>query len=114
MSLTHELDSMSIAPIEASSAELDLIEDVLTEGVEHDHEPDATEPDDETIVTELKVMHTDESYLFVPVEALAYPVITPCLSQAMKKLEIDGTRSGKVLSTVTHLQVDQDELQKLS
>ena len=123
LSLPHELDSESIAPIEASSSEPDLIEDVLTEGVEHDHEPDAIEPDDETVITELKVMHADESDLFVPVESPANPVITPRPSRAMMKLEIDGvappilearTQNGKVLSTVADLQVDQDELQEPS
>ena len=65
--------------------------------------------------------HADEGDLFVPVEAPANPVITPHLSWAMKKLEIDGvappilearTQSGKVLSTVADLQVDQDEFQQ--
>ena len=121
LSSPHELNSESVAPIEASSAELDPIKDVPTEGVEHDHEPDAIEPDDETVITELEVTHADESDLFVPVEAPANPVITPHLSQAMKKLEIDGvahpileacTQSGKVLSTLADLQVDQDELQQ--
>ena len=46
--------------------------------------------DNETIVTEPKVTHTDDGDLFVPVEPPANPVITPHLSQAMKKLEIDG------------------------
>ena len=59
----HELDSESIAPVEASLAELDPIEAIPTEGVEHHHEPDAVEPDDETIVTQPKVMHADESDL---------------------------------------------------
>ena len=121
MSSPHEFDSESVAPIEASSAEPDPIEDVLTEGVEHDHEPNAIEPDDKTVITEPEVMHADESDLFVPVEAPANPVITPHLSWAMKKLEIDGvappileshTQSGKVLSTVADLKVDQDELQQ--
>ena len=121
MSSPHEFDSESVAPIEASSAEPDPIKDVLTEGVEHDHEPNAIEPDDKTVITEPKVMHADESDLFVPVEAPANPVITPHLSWAMKKLEIDGvappilephTLSGKVLSTVADLKVDQDELQQ--
>ena len=102
-------------------AEPDPIEAVVTEGVEHLHESDAIEPDDETIVTDLEVMHADAGDLFVPVEAPANPVITPCLSWAMKKLEIDGvappileahTQSGKVLSTVADLQVDQDEFQQ--
>ena len=82
LSSPHELDSVSVAPIDASSAELDPIEDVLTEGVEHDHEPDAIEPNDKTVITELEVMHADESDLFVPMEAPANPVITPCLSRA--------------------------------
>ena len=93
-------------------AEPDLIEDIPTEGVEHHHEPNAVEPDDKTIITQPKVTHADESDLLVPVEAPANPVITPCLSRAMKKLEIDGvappileahTWSGKVLSTVADL-----------
>ena len=89
--------------------------------MEHDHEPDTIEPNAKTVVTELWVMHTAESDLFVPVEAPANPVITPCLSWAMKKLEIDGvappileahTQSGKVLSIVADIQVDQDDLQQ--
>ena len=89
--------------------------------MEHDQDPDAVEPDDKTIITELEVTHTDESDLFVPVEAPANLVIMPHPSQAMKKLEIDGvappilearTRSGEVLSTVANFQVDQDELQQ--
>ena len=121
LSSPHELDSESIAPIEASPAEPDLIDDLPTEGVEHDHDLNAIEPDDETIVTEPKVTHADESDLFVPVEAPANLFTTPHLSWAMKKLEIVGvappilearTQSGKVLSTVASLQVDQDGLQK--
>ena len=117
----HKLDSESIAPIEASSAEPDLIEAVVTEGVEDLHESDTVEQDDKTVATELEVMHTDEGDLFVPVEAPANPVITPCLSWAMKKLDIDGeappilearTWSGEVLSTVADLQVDQNEFQQ--
>ena len=54
-------------------------------------------------------------------EAPANPVITPCLSWAMRRLEIDGmappileacTQSGKVLSTVADFQVAQDEFQQ--
>ena len=89
--------------------------------MEHLHESDAIEPNDETVISDLEVMHADEGDLFVPVEAPANPVITPHLSWAMKKLEIDGlappileacTQSGKVLSTVADLQVDQDEFQQ--
>ena len=79
------------------------------------------EPSNETVVTEPKVTHTDDGDLFVPVEPPVNPVITTCLSWAMKKLEIDGvtppileahTRSGKVLSMVANLQVEQDWLQQ--
>ena len=115
------LQSDSLAPIEASPTELDPIDNLPAEGVEHDHDPDAIKPDDETIITEPEVMHPDESDLFVPVEAPANPVITPHLSWAMKKLEIDGvappileacTWSGKVLSTMANLLDDQDGLQQ--
>ena len=121
LSSPHELDSESIAPIKASSAELDPIKDVPTEGVGHHHEPNAIERDIKTVVTELKVTHADESDLFVPVETPAIPVITLRIILAMKKLEIVGVVtsileehnwSGKVLSTVADLQVDQDELQQ--
>ena len=84
LSSPHGLNSESVTPIEALLAVLDLIYDLQTEGVEHDPDPDAVEPDDETIKTELEVTHTDESDLFVPVEVPANPVIMPSLSQAMK------------------------------
>ena len=89
--------------------------------MEHDQDPNAVGPDDETIITELEVTHAHESDFFVTVEAPANPVIMPCLSQAMKKLEIDGvappileacTQSANALSTVANFQVDQDELQQ--
>ena len=79
--------------------------------MQHDQDPNAVEPDDETVITELEATHTHESDLFVPVEAPANPVIMPCLSQDMKKLEIDGvappileacTQSGNALSTVAN------------
>ena len=67
---------------------------------------------------------TSDGNLFVPVEPPANPVIMPCLSWAMKKLETDGvtppppppileahTQSGKFLSTVANLHVKQDGLQ---
>ena len=62
--------------------------------------------------------HAEESDLFVPVEAPANPVITPRLSETMRRLEIDGkvppileahTQSVKVLSTVADFHVAQDE-----
>ena len=117
----HEPDSESVAPIEASLVEPDPIEVIQTEGVEHHPQPDTIEPDDETVVTQPEVMHAEESDLFVPVEAPANPVITPHLSQAMQRLEIDDmvppileacTWSGKVLSTVADFQVAQDEFQQ--
>ena len=49
--------------------------------------------DNETIVTELEVTDTDDGDLFVPVELPENPVNTPCLSRAMKNLEIDGVTS---------------------
>ena len=105
----HKPDSESIAPIDALLDEPDPTEDIQTEGVEHHPQPDTIEPDDETVVTQPEVTHAEESDLFVPVEAPANPVITPRLSRAMQRLEIDGeappileacTRSGKVLSVV--------------
>ena len=77
--------------------------------------------DNETVVAEPEVTHADDGDLFVPVEPPANLVITPCLSWAMKKLEIDGvtppileacTWRGKVLSTVANLHVEQDGLQQ--
>ena len=59
MSSPHEPDSESIAPIEASSVEPDPIEVIQTEGVEHYPQPDAIEPDDETVITQPEVMHTE-------------------------------------------------------
>ena len=90
-------------------------DNLQSEGVDYDNE---------TIVAEPEVTHTDDSDLFVPVELPANLIITPCLSWAMKKLEIDGvtppppppleacTRSGKVLSTAANLHVEQDGLQQ--
>ena len=89
--------------------------------MEHHPQPDAIKPDDETVVTQPVVMHAEESDLFVPVESPANPVSTPRLSQAMRRLEIDGvlppipeacTQSGKVLSTVADFHVSQDEFQQ--
>ena len=117
----HELDSESVAPVKASSVELDPIEDIQTEGVEHHPQPDAVKPDDNTVISQPEVMHTEESDLFVPAEAPANPLITPCLSQAMWRFEIDGvappileacTQSGKVLSAVADFHVAQDEFQQ--
>ena len=95
LSSPHRLNSESVTPIEASLSVLDLIDNLPIEGVEHDQDPDAVEPDDETINTELEGTHTDKSDLFVPEEAPANPVITPCLSQAMML----KPKSGKVRQT---------------
>ena len=117
----HKLDSESVVPVEASSVEPDPTKDIQTEGVEHRPQPDAIEPDDETVVTQPEVTHTEESDLFISVEAPANPVITPCLRRAMWRLEIDGeaspilearTWSGMVLSTVADFCVAQDEFQQ--
>ena len=89
--------------------------------MEHHPQPNAIEPDDETIISQPEVTHAEESDLFIPVEAPANPVITPRLSWAMRRLEIDGevppilearTWSGKVLSTVADFHVAQDEFQQ--
>ena len=66
-SLPHELDSESVAPVEALSVEPDPTKDIKTEGVEHHPQPDTIEPDDETVITQPKVTHVEESDLFVPV-----------------------------------------------
>ena len=86
----YELETESIAPIEAAPHDpepigLQVVNDNLQiEGVDYDNE---------TIVTELEVTHTDDGDLFVPVELPENPVNTPCLSRAMKNLEIDGVTS---------------------
>ena len=117
----NKFETESIAPIQATPDEPEPIDDLQIEGVDYDNDTIIVEPDNETVITEPKVMHPDDGNLFVPVEPPANLVITPRLSWAMKKWEIDGvtptileacTQSGKVLSTVANLQVEQNGLQQ--
>ena len=126
----NKLETESVAPIQATLDELEPIGDLQFRGVDYDNDIVAAELNNETVIAEPKVMDADDGNLFVPVpvEPPANPVSTPCLSWAMKNLEIDGvtpppppppptileahTQSRKVLSTVTNLQVEQDGLQQ--
>ena len=114
----NELETESIAPIQAAPNEPEPI----GEEVVNDNLQIKGDYDNETIIAEPKVTHAADDDLFVPVELPANPVITPCLSWAMKNLEIDGatpppppplgacTQRGKVLSTVVNMHVEQDGL----
>ena len=116
--ITNELETESVTPIqtvpdEPGPVDVEMVNDNLqSKGVDHDNK---------TVIADPELTHTDEGDLFVPVELPANPVITPCLSRVMKKLKIDGvtppiletyTQSGKVLSAVANLHVEQDGIQQ--
>ena len=83
----NDLETESIAPIQAAPDEL---EPIGVEAVNDNLQIEGVDYDNDTIVAEPEVTHTDDGDLFAPVEPPANLVITPHLSRAMKKLEIDG------------------------
>ena len=87
MMIHHVIPTESIAPIQAAP---DEPEPIGVEVVNDDLQIKGVDYDNETVVDEPEVTHADDGDLFVPVEPPANLVITPCLSWAMKKLEIDG------------------------
>ena len=86
----NKLETESVGPIQAVPDELEPIgvevvnENLQIEGVDYDNK---------TIITEPEVTHAHDDDLFVLVEPPANVVITPCLSQAMIKFEIDGVNN---------------------
>ena len=80
----NKLETESVTPIQEAPDEL---EPIGVEVVNDNLQLEGVDYDNEIVIAEPEVTHTDDGNLFVPVKLPANPVITPHLSQTMKNLE---------------------------